>query len=155
MPPIDANSFNYFLMILGGFGFVWSYRNTLALATGIEKRKITEFEYAAFSALWGVFIFTSVTMATLYAKVPSLTTLYDTIVQQAPFIGAIPLFIIGVAAGTLLALIVDVVTTSPKVITQCWKLARARVIPFLLRHTIQLIEYLKRVLLALTKRARS
>jgi hypothetical protein len=49
--PIDLNVLNYFLIILGGFGVVWSFR----LVNG--RKPIAEFEYAAFSTLWGIPLF--------------------------------------------------------------------------------------------------
>ncbi len=50
---INPDVLNYFLVILGGFGVVWSYRCSMKEHGG----KIGEFEYAAFSALWGIPIF--------------------------------------------------------------------------------------------------
>ena len=44
---------NYFLVILGGFGVVWGYRHF----TRQQEKKISEFEYAAFSAIWGIPVF--------------------------------------------------------------------------------------------------
>lgn len=42
----------YFLIILNGFSLVWGFRK------GIDSRsEISDFEYAAFSAFWGVPLF--------------------------------------------------------------------------------------------------
>lgn len=49
----EPNVLNYFLVLLGGFGVVWSYRHTRRL----RKELIGEVEYAAFSTLWGIPVF--------------------------------------------------------------------------------------------------
>lgn len=50
---IDPSVLNYFLVVLGGFSVVWSYR----CVRNQQEKKIGEFEYAAFSALWGIPVF--------------------------------------------------------------------------------------------------
>lgn len=50
---IDVNSlgvYTYFLIILSGFGFVWGYRKFG------DHKPMSDFEYAGFSAFWGVII---------------------------------------------------------------------------------------------------
>lgn len=49
----EPDILNYFLVLLGGFGVVWSFRRTLKQ----HDEKISEFEYAAFSTLWGIPVF--------------------------------------------------------------------------------------------------
>ncbi len=49
----EPNVLNYFLVLLGGFGVVWSYR----LTSKQQDKRIGEFEYAAFSTLWGIPVF--------------------------------------------------------------------------------------------------
>lgn len=44
---------NFFLVLLGGFGVVWSYRHFRKQ----QGKYIAEFEYLAFSALWGIPVF--------------------------------------------------------------------------------------------------
>jgi ABC-type Co2+ transport system permease subunit len=51
---MELNVLNYFLVILGGFGIVWSFRHFSGRG---NSRSIGEFEYAAFSALWGIPVF--------------------------------------------------------------------------------------------------
>ena len=78
---IELNILNYFVVILGGFGIVWGFRHY----SGRPTTKIGEFEYAAFSAFWGIpipFLFfyfiaphTSAAMLNLIDTVPMMVTL--------------------------------------------------------------------------------
>ena len=45
------NITSYFVIVLGGFGVVWGFRHIKYRAK--NKPTIGEFEYAAFSAIWG------------------------------------------------------------------------------------------------------
>lgn len=45
------NVLSYFLIVLGGFGIVWGYR--CGKYRGRKAPALGEFEYAAFSAVWG------------------------------------------------------------------------------------------------------
>lgn len=44
---------NYFLVVLGGFAFVWCFRKI----SGRRESRLGEFEYAAFSTIWGIPVF--------------------------------------------------------------------------------------------------
>lgn len=48
---MELDTYTFFLIILEGFGLVWSFRR----ASGRHKT-ITDFEYLGFSAFWGVLL---------------------------------------------------------------------------------------------------
>jgi hypothetical protein len=88
---IDVNSlgiYTYFLIILSGFGFVWSYRKGKW-----NPKPISDFEYAGFSAIWGVIIlgFYSWLMRN---KLESLNNLLSN-----PYTAGVVLFVFGVVLG--------------------------------------------------------
>lgn len=87
---IDVNVLNYFVVILSGFGVVWGYRHFSR-----TEEHISEFEYAAFSALWGIPI--ALALIFLGGAFPSLLTLVD----KLPMIVTPTLFSIGVLMGWL------------------------------------------------------
>ena len=93
---LDPNVLNYFLVVLGGFGVVWSFR----FFKGRRKERIGEFEYAAFSALWGIpvfmFFLTTMNRSPEYAQVISN-------VSSVPMLATPALFILGVFFGSLAA----------------------------------------------------
>lgn len=80
---------NYFLVILGGFGVVWGYR----CATNQKDRKIGEFEYAAFSAIWGIPVFL------LFVEVSKAQPKLLENIFTVPMIGTPALFLIGLFFG--------------------------------------------------------
>ncbi len=92
--PIEPNVLNYFLIVLGGFGAVWSFR---FFAHGQEK-KITEFEYAAFSTLWGIPVF-FVFVTALKDKTDLLDAAF-----KVPMTATPSLFCLGVLGGFLAVL---------------------------------------------------
>jgi hypothetical protein len=47
---MEPNVLNFFLVVLGGFGVVWSFR----LFSGRKEKSIGDFEYLAFSTIWGI-----------------------------------------------------------------------------------------------------
>lgn len=49
---MELDVLNYFLIVLGGFGLVWSFRKGYRI-----KEKLGDFEYLAFSAFWGALLF--------------------------------------------------------------------------------------------------
>lgn len=87
---IDVNSlgiYTYFLIILSGFGFVWGYRRLGSV------KQISDFEYAGFSAFWGVIILG------LYGwimrnKLESLNKLLSN-----PYAAGVVLFVFGLILG--------------------------------------------------------
>lgn len=48
---MNLDTHSYFLIILGGFGFVWGFRKGIN-----SKKEIGDFEYLGFSAFWGVMV---------------------------------------------------------------------------------------------------
>jgi hypothetical protein len=85
---------NYFIVVLSGFMIVWSFR----FWAGYTE-KIGEFEYAAFSALWGI------PMAILlitYLQSPR-AQLHQTaqLVNSFPMFGTLLLLPIGLFVGTV------------------------------------------------------
>lgn len=86
---------NYFLVILGGFGAVWGYRHF----SKQQDKKISEFEYAAFSALWGI----PTCLAFLFAAkyIPNLLNGLDIV----PMVGTPIVFGAGVFSGWIAVLI--------------------------------------------------
>lgn len=85
------DAINYFLVFLGGFGAVWGYRKFTK-----SEEKITEFEYAAFSALWGVPIFILWFLVFKYAiPIEKL----NAILSSTPMLASWLLFGIGVLGG--------------------------------------------------------
>ena len=86
---IDPNVPSYFLIILCGFGVVWSFRNF----SKRKDNKIYEFEYVAFSTLWGSLIFLPVFMA-LENNIELLK-----VINQYPFIATPTLFLLGLLIG--------------------------------------------------------
>jgi ABC-type uncharacterized transport system permease subunit len=90
----DPNVPSFFLIILCGFGTVWGFRK----ASGI-KNSLGEFEYLAFSTLWGSAIFMPIAYFLDKAKLlPSLTVF--------PFLATPWLFLIGLLFGGLSSLII-------------------------------------------------
>ena len=49
---MELDVFNYFLIVLGGFGLVWGFRKGYGI-----KEKLGDFEYLAFSSFWGSLLF--------------------------------------------------------------------------------------------------
>lgn len=100
---------NYFLVILGGFGVVWSYRHF----TKQQEKHISEFEYAAFSALWGIPVFI------LYLLCSDLVDLVGWPGRNLDMMFAMPmlttpaLLLIGIALGYLGAAIWSRRVTTP------------------------------------------
>lgn len=86
---IDPNVPSYFLIILCGFGAVWSFRHF----SKSQSNKIYEFEYVAFSTLWGSLIFLPI-LIVLEKKLELLN-----VVNQYPFIATPALFVLGVLMG--------------------------------------------------------
>jgi len=90
----DPNVLSYFLLVLSGFGTVWIFRKL----TGRREKKITEFEYAGFSTLWGIFVF-EISRWLLIISPENITE----IVSQ-PYFASPGLFFMGVMLGALGAL---------------------------------------------------
>lgn len=88
---IDLNVLNYFLVILGGFGVVWSFR----IVAKRSDKTIKEFEYAAFSAIWGIPIF--------FIFASALKTRIDllNVALALPMTATPVLFGLGVAIGAI------------------------------------------------------
>ncbi len=87
------NLVTYFILILGGFGVVWGFR--AIRYWGIEKKPISEFEYAAFSAIFG-----SLLMLLVLPAFNTTPGLLDTL-QVEPFIATPAVFAFGCAIGIL------------------------------------------------------
>jgi len=89
---------NYFLVILGGFGVIWSYRHF----THQQSKHISEFEYAAFSALWGIPVFLLFLLCSDLFGRPDRS--YEMMLAM-PMLTTPALLIIGVSLGYLGAMI--------------------------------------------------
>lgn len=97
----EPNVLNYFLVLLGGFGVVWSYR----LTSKQQDKRIGEFEYAAFSTLWGIpvfFLFYEI----IKSNPDALKSMFDLPMMASPV-----LFGLGVGIGYVGAEIVSLVLT--------------------------------------------
>ena len=94
--PIEPNVLNYFVVVLGGFGIVWSFRHF----SGRNQKRIGEFEYAAFSTLWGILVVGSVVW--MLRNNPTLPNIVN-ITYQAPMVATPILFLWGVFLGWLAA----------------------------------------------------
>jgi hypothetical protein len=90
---IDLDVLNYFVVILGGFGVVWSFRHF----TGRSKEKIGEFEYAALSTLWGIPL--AVILLVSFAVMPQNIHWLN----EAPMFFTWPLFLLGLGFGWIAA----------------------------------------------------
>lgn len=89
---IDINLISYFLIVLTGFGAVWGFK----VCSG-KKEKLGEFEYAAFSTIWGSLIFLPIfLMFSAHTGVVS-------IIGAFPFIATPILFVWGVIVGFIAA----------------------------------------------------
>lgn len=89
----DPNVPSFFLIILCGFGVVWGFRKTLK-----TKGHLSEFEYLAFSTLWGSIIFLPVAyLLERTGALPGLTVY--------PFLATPWLFLIGLFFGMISAII--------------------------------------------------
>lgn len=86
---IELSVLNYFAIVLTGFGVVWSYRHF----TGQQNKHISEFEYTAFSALWGIPIGLVVVIFSAY--VPAVGKFFDAI----PMCITVVFFPVGVFMG--------------------------------------------------------
>ena len=100
----EPNVLNYFLVLLGGFGVVWSYRHTAKR----QDKHIGEFEYAAFSTLWGIPVF-FVFIQAIKSKPDLLSSIFALPMAATPV-----LFVLGVALGYLGAQIIALVLTIRK-----------------------------------------
>lgn len=88
---LDPNSigiYTYFLIVLSGFGFVWGYRKA-----GWNPKPISDFEYAGFSAFWGVIIL-GIYSWTMRGKLESLNALLSN-----PYSAGVVLFVFGLVLG--------------------------------------------------------
>jgi hypothetical protein len=101
---IDPNVPSYFLIILCGFGAVWSYR----FFSKKYDNKIYEFEYVAFSTLWGSLIFLPILI--ILSKHPKLIE----ILSSFPFIATPALFILGVLMGLIAVGVVKIFNAQRK-----------------------------------------
>lgn len=90
---LDPNVLNYFLIVLGGFGLVWGFRHF----SGSKEKRITDFEYAAFSTIWGILVFGL--FISVIQKSPRFPELLSQI-QGYPALATPSLFIIGVSVGS-------------------------------------------------------
>lgn len=89
----DPNVPSFFLIILCGFGAVWGFRRAME-----SKNHLGEFEYLAFSTLWGSVIFMPIAYFLDKIKLlPSLTVF--------PFLATPWLFLTGVFFGEISSLI--------------------------------------------------
>lgn len=93
------NVLSYFLIVLGGFGVVWGFRWFKYL--GVEKKPISDFEYAAFSAIWGSSLFI------LFAKLLEGRNDLWTVIDQYPFVATPSLFVLGTVIGGFSAYVVS------------------------------------------------
>lgn len=100
--PMEPNVLNYFLIVLGGFGTVWSFR----FFTNRQSKKITEFEYAAFSTLWGIMVFFIFVQA-LKGRADLMNAVFAVPLTATP-----SLFVLAVCLGLLGA----VIFAGPKVV---------------------------------------
>lgn len=87
----DTNVLNYFLVVLGGFGVVWSFRHF----SHHQGKKISEFEYAAFSAIWGIPVF-FIFLDAEKSRPDFLNAIFAT-----PMLATPALFLLGAALGGL------------------------------------------------------
>lgn len=87
---MELGAINYFFIILGGFGIVWSFRK----ACGIKK-ELGDFEYLGFSAFWG-----GILLATYVLSFEGdIEKLNQAI--KIPFLAGITLFVFGCILGYL------------------------------------------------------
>lgn len=87
------NLLTYFLIVLGGFGVVWGFR--LVYYWRVQKREMSDFEYAAFSAIWGSVLMLIVLPA--FDRTPGMLN----VIQQEPFTATPSVFIVGFMFGIL------------------------------------------------------
>ncbi len=88
----DTNVISYFLIIMSGFGTVWSFRFFM----GRSNKKITEFEYAGFSTLWGSLVF----LFYIWLLKDRIDSMIPTL-SAFPFVATPSLFILGLLVGSL------------------------------------------------------
>lgn len=94
MPSLPVpDAFTYFLIILGGFGAVWSFR----LLTGRSNTTMSEFEYAGFSAVWGVLVFGAYSW--LMRGAPEQIA----VITQQPIAAGPAMFVVGAVFGACAA----------------------------------------------------
>lgn len=91
MPTLET--FSYFIIILGGFGVVWAYRKLTK-----AEEKISDFEYLAFSAIWGAISLALFTLPpVLMGKIGELAGL----ISSNPYAAGPSIFIFGTFVGWL------------------------------------------------------
>ncbi|HEY0947989.1 MAG TPA: hypothetical protein VGE53_00655 [Candidatus Paceibacterota bacterium] len=108
---IDPNVLNYFLIVLGGFSVVCSYR----FFAGKREEKIGEFEYAAFSAIWGIPVFMIFVEMVKEDRPEQLEK-----VLYLPMIGTPALVLIGILLGWSGALLLDLWKLGKETIKRKW-----------------------------------
>jgi hypothetical protein len=86
---------SYFLIVLGGFAIVWSFR--WVRYRGRIKEPLSEFEYAASSAVLGSFLLGASWVLAHYLKWPPNDVLAA--FGQLPFAGTMVLALIGSTIG--------------------------------------------------------
>jgi hypothetical protein len=96
----DPNVPSFFLIILCGFGVVWGYRKVSE-----TKNVLGEFEYLAFSTLWGSLTFLPI--AYFLDKKHFLAPL-----TVQPFMATPSLFMIGLIVGGIAAALVAIIKRS-------------------------------------------
>lgn len=107
---IDPNVLNYFLIVLGGFSVVCSYR----FFAGKREEKIGEFEYAAFSAIWGILVF--MIFVEIMKKNPELFQR----VLELPMTGTPSLVLIGALLGFAGAMLLSLWNLVDKLAEKRW-----------------------------------
>ena len=87
---------SYFLIVLGGFAIVWGFR--WAKYRGQVKPALGEFEYAAWSAIWGsCYILATLTITEHVWQWPSDNTFNNFL--QVPFVVTPLIVLVGLLLG--------------------------------------------------------
>lgn len=97
MPTLDSptdgviSGFTYFAVVLGGFAAVWTYRKLSG-----AKQTLPDFEYLAFSAIWGAVL---VLIYFEYMSLVGKLSILSNTLTQYPFVVGPTIFIFGSSLG--------------------------------------------------------
>jgi hypothetical protein len=88
---MNIETYNYFLIVLGGFALVWGFRKF-----SLSRRVLTDFEYLGFSTFWGV-ILISLFVWVQRSHIEQVNTLLSN-----PYAAGVTLAIFGYVVGACL-----------------------------------------------------
>jgi hypothetical protein len=97
---MSLDTYTFFLVILSGFMFVWSFRRFSK-----TTREISDFEYLGFSAFWGTFILTRIILIAENSSGYDMSKMY-LMMDKSPHIAGATFSFYGLIFGSVTGLVI-------------------------------------------------